>query len=416
MKQIILFLILTTISFSQVDSMRVTWTEATDADLYGTILYGDTIALPTTVIDTVLAGTEFLEWKPSYAGLWRIRAKSLDDSSNTSAYSSIDTVTIWRDSIPSQFTFHDSVDAAVSSQIISGGVVLSGFDSAQVTVTGGDYRLSVLGTWTRSPSFASTGDTLWAVDTSSASNSTATTVTVSIAGISDVFSVTTIAGAAAYITDSLKFYYDDDSLSNGAVSSWPPVTGGQNLSQATAGYQPAMTDTGLVFVNGDEYMLVGSAINFAQDSICTVEMVMQIPDSLGNDHILLQVNQTPLRMTVGFHQGEIYFNVYTTTKGAMTRKFILGDVKGKMTHFAFTSDGTGFTNIKGYFNGVEQTPTANTGISLDATAGIGLGANFEQNPRAGSVIRLIRLYNDEFTSGDITTNYNSTSVQGKDIE
>ena len=108
-----------------------------------------------------------------------------------------------RDSVPSQFTFTDSTGAAVSTQIISKALVLSGYDSALVNVVGGDYKIGNVGSITRLATTIHSGDTLFAVDTSSASGSTTTNVAFTIGGIVDTFSVTTVAGASYNIYNFL---------------------------------------------------------------------------------------------------------------------------------------------------------------------------------------------------------------------
>lgn len=414
MKQL-LFLFITTLTFAQVDSMRITFTQATDVDLYGTILYGDTIALPTTVIDTVLAGTEFLEWKPSYAGLWRIRAKSLDDSSNTSAYSSVDTVTIWRDSIPSQFTFHDSIDAAVSSQIASGGVALSGFDSAQVTVTGGDYRLSALGTWTRSPSFASTGDTLFAVDTSSASNLTKTDVRIAIAGIVDTFSVTTVAASGGHITDSLKRYWDYTDLTNGAVTAgstndW--VDQIESIEYTTVQATITKTDTGVVY--GAEAVLRLEPNTLNADSSLTVEVVLQLPsgaDSTTAMGVIVVLDTSSIRgnkrLNIGWNAGT--FNVLMVSWGTATWFSVRNTLPllGKMSHIVIAWDGLDQARV--WFNNVVQTDVANNGAG-DTGDKIEVGG-LEGNLPENSTLKLIRIYEDYFDNTKTDTNYDAVASE-----
>ena len=404
MKQILLSLIFISSLFAQVDSMRVTWTEATDADLYGTIIYGDTIALPTTVIDTVLAGTEELEWLPTYGGLWRIRAKSLDDSSNTSTYSSVDTVTIWRDSIPSQFTFLDSTGAAVSSQVISRTpVVLAGFDSAAGTVTGGDYKIGVLGSLTRASAYFSVGDSVWLADTSSASNSTATNVILTIAGIKDTFTVRTESGAATYTTDSLKLYWDDDDLTNGAIADNEWVDQIRSTGFLTYGTAPTMTDSGVVF-SGSGVLYVSTPFTVDTSMGLTLETVIKIVDTtnaqlftvvLGTYGISSSMvnSRFAVRVATALNKGS---QVYSTP------------TYNNLIHIVITYDNA--DGIKIYFNGTLQTEV-NTTIGYTADGDYTRMGGVDYYPANGTIIRLMRFYTKDLSSTEVTTNYNSASVQ-----
>lgn len=84
--------------------------------------------------------------------MWRVALKAIDDSSNLSILSSIDTVTIrlLRDSVPDQFTFTDITDATDSTIYTSNYVTLNNFDSAYAsfigsgTGAGGSFRNAVL--------------------------------------------------------------------------------------------------------------------------------------------------------------------------------------------------------------------------------------------------------------------------------
>src|SRR5574343_390738 len=96
-----------------------------------------------------------------------------------------------RDSVPANYTFTDSTGAAASTQIISRALVLTNYDSAYVNVTGGDYKIGNVGSITRTATMIHSGDSLFAVDTSSASGGTKTNVVFTIGGVVDTFSVTT---------------------------------------------------------------------------------------------------------------------------------------------------------------------------------------------------------------------------------
>lgn len=101
------------------------------------------------------------------------------------------------DTIPDAFTFTDQTDVARSSTITSAAITVSGIDSAAtITVTGGEYDINASGTFVSTSGTVDNGDTVRARHTSSASYLTAVNTVVTIGGVSDTFSSTTLAAPA----------------------------------------------------------------------------------------------------------------------------------------------------------------------------------------------------------------------------
>lgn len=101
------------------------------------------------------------------------------------------------DTIPSQFTFTDVTDAAVSSYN-QGYIVVAGCDSARFYTNGTDsLKLGALGAYDVDPIWADVGDSVYMGNVASASNSTAThKILYSANGTPlDTFSVTTVAAS-----------------------------------------------------------------------------------------------------------------------------------------------------------------------------------------------------------------------------
>jgi hypothetical protein len=97
------------------------------------------------------------------------------------------------DTVPDQFTFTDQVDVARSTVVQSNTVTITGIDSpATVSITGGEYSVGCTGTFTGADGPVNNNDTICVRQTSSADFSTTTDATLSIGGVTDAFSVTTL--------------------------------------------------------------------------------------------------------------------------------------------------------------------------------------------------------------------------------
>lgn len=97
------------------------------------------------------------------------------------------------DTTPDQFTFTDQSGVALSSTITSAPITVAGIDAAaNITVSGGTYDIDGSGTFTADPGTVTVGQTVRARHTSSASNATATNTVVTIGGVSDTFTSTTV--------------------------------------------------------------------------------------------------------------------------------------------------------------------------------------------------------------------------------
>jgi plastocyanin len=100
------------------------------------------------------------------------------------------------DMIPDQFTFTDQTDAALSTVITSNTITVSGITSTTpISITGGTYSINGE-SYTSADGTVNPGDTVTVQQTSSESHSTTTNATLTIGGISDTFSVTTISSSS----------------------------------------------------------------------------------------------------------------------------------------------------------------------------------------------------------------------------
>lgn len=109
-------------------------------------------------------------------------------------------VTTLSDTIPAAFTFTDLTGAALETEYTSDKVAITGIDAATaISVTGGEYQIyesdgtTVVTAWRSSASTITNGQKVELRVTSSASNATAVTITLTVGGVSDTWSVTTLA-------------------------------------------------------------------------------------------------------------------------------------------------------------------------------------------------------------------------------
>ncbi len=94
---------------------------------------------------------------------------------------------------PNPFTFNDQTGVALNTGITSNSITVSGITApVPISITGGTYSVNG-GSYTSASGTANNGDTVTVQVTSSASYSSTTEATLTIGGVSDIFSVTTKA-------------------------------------------------------------------------------------------------------------------------------------------------------------------------------------------------------------------------------
>lgn len=104
-----------------------------------------------------------------------------------------------QDTTPDAFSFVDQTGAALSTAITSNSIIVSGINTAAaISISGGSYAINGAGFVSSSGSI-NNGDSVQVRLTSSANYSTTTHATLTIGGVSDTFSVTTLAGSGAFI-------------------------------------------------------------------------------------------------------------------------------------------------------------------------------------------------------------------------
>lgn len=166
--------------------------------------------LTDSAVDTRLAimAAEFVEYTTKTANA---STKALSTSWNGRKYSDPSKVPS-ADTTPDAFSFTDQTGVALSSTITSAAITVSGINSAAtITSSGGTFDINNSGTFISSGT-VNNGDTVRARVTSSSSNSTAVNCVVTIGGVSDTFTATTLSGSF-----SLTALYTFGGGTNGAA-------------------------------------------------------------------------------------------------------------------------------------------------------------------------------------------------------
>lgn len=150
------------------------------------------------------------------------------------------------DTVPSPFAFTDQVDVPLSSVVTSNAITVAGINSpSAISVVGGTYNKNG-GAFTSVGGTVVAGDTVSVQHTSAATNTAVTNTTLTIGGVSDIFSSTTVVGAGDSVPDPFTF------------------TDQTNVALSTLLQSNAVTITGLtvaspVSITGGEFSVNGGA-------------------------------------------------------------------------------------------------------------------------------------------------------------
>ena len=139
--------------------------------------------------------------------------------------------TLASDTTPTAFTFTDVTNVALSSVQTSNAITVAGINTAAaISVTGGTYSIGCTASFTAVAGTINNGQTVCVQHTASASFSTATNTTLTIGGVSDIFTSTTLA---ADTTPNAFTFTDQANVALGSVVTSDSVTvGGINTAAA----------------------------------------------------------------------------------------------------------------------------------------------------------------------------------------
>jgi hypothetical protein len=115
------------------------------------------------------------------------------EGTNITSYGSFALVDSLVDTTPDSFSFSDQTNVAVSTVITSNTITVAGITgAADISITNGEYKIGS-GSFTSTAGTVNNGDTVTVQHTSSSSFDTNTDTVVTIGGVSDTFTSTTIA-------------------------------------------------------------------------------------------------------------------------------------------------------------------------------------------------------------------------------
>ncbi|GEM_PF-696937 len=101
------------------------------------------------------------------------------------------------DTTPALFAFTDVIGVPLSTVQTSNAITVTGITApAAISIVGGEYEVNGSGIWRSSASTVSNGDTVRVRHTSAATYSTAVHTTLTIGGVADIFTSTTLADTA----------------------------------------------------------------------------------------------------------------------------------------------------------------------------------------------------------------------------
>ena len=153
-------------------------------------------------------------------------------------------VTTLDDTTPDSFTFTDQTGVALSTVITSNTITVSGITTAvPISITGGTYSING-GAYTSNAGTVSNGNTVTVRMTSSANYSTTTNATLTIGGVSDTFSVTTLDDTTS---DSFTFTDQTDVALSTVITSNTITVSGVSIAV------PISITGGTYSVNGGAY-------------------------------------------------------------------------------------------------------------------------------------------------------------------
>ncbi len=284
------------------------------------------------------------------------------------------------DTTPELFSFIDQADVALSSVISSNSVTISGINAAAaISVTGGEYAIDG-GTFLSAAATINNGQTVVVRLTSSASNVTQTNAALTVGGVSDTFSVTTLEGVVQkdIIPDAFTFADQTGVALSSVINSNSITISGINEAA------PISITGGDYAIDGGVFTSTAGTVNNAQSVV--VRLSSSANNSMQSDATLTVggVTDTFSVTTLDDTDPDAFsFTAQTdvaqntvVSSNSITVAGINAAAPISLSGGEYAIDGGAFTNAAGSVNNgqsvvVRQTSSVNGSAQTDAVLTIG---------------------------------------------
>lgn len=335
-------------------------------------------------IEAVAAGTAFDATTATVVRYYEMNEGSggvINDKTNTgnAAYQGAFTGLTWvdlgggSDTTPDAFSFTDQTDVAVSTLTTSNTLTITGMDAGTaISVSGGEMSINS-GAFTTSATTIDPSDTVALRVTSSASNSTASNVTLTIGTVSDIWTVTTVAGAGDTTPDAFSFTDQTDvAVSTLTTSNTITVTG---IDAATA-----------ISVTGGEMSINSGAFTSSSSTVSVNDTVqLRVTSSASNStavNVTLDIggvtdiwSVTTVAVATGtITTGAFENNTGTLQTGLSGLRVVVLDPTDGSTVLNSTGNTTHATTAVLTLSDAALTPATTYGVITLNTAGTAIGA------------------------------------------
>ena len=222
---------------------------------------------------------------------------------------------------------------------------------------------------------------------------------------------TVAGGGGGYTTDQLTLAWIHTDHAAGLVDTLYDQIDNYPMSMVVAGERLNNTDSGMVFVNGDENMYHTDYPNLL-DSAVTIEFVGKVDTTFTDtDQVLFGQRSAGLILfniginTEGYF-GASYYNTKWGTNDGRKQNYV--GAHG-WHHFVATYDG-GSTVVM-YIDGVVATDLNDNLHQIVSQARIQIGYGEGVNPAPGTIFKYGAFYKKVLTQEEVTNNYNSATIQ-----
>ena len=290
-------------------------------------------------------------------GTYNVTYTATDSAGNSTSITHtyvVNAVVVVTDTTPNGFTFTDLNGQNRSTLLSSNTITVSGINSASaISVSGGEYSVNG-GAWVSSNGSVNNGDSVAVRVTSSGSYSTTVNVTLSVGGVSDVFSVTTeSAPAPAVDTTPNGFTFTDLNGQNRStlLSSNTITVSGINSASA-------------ISVSGGEYSVNGGAWVSSNGSVNNGDSVAVRVTSSGS-------YSTTVNVTLSVGGVSDVFSVTTESAPVISTPTISLANQAVDDNGGFASTDLPAPSVTGVNGGAVYSITSGaTGLSINSSTGV----------------------------------------------